>query len=80
MIDWLIDWLIDCTQIESHGDKNDQTEPGVEGGDEIHDGDEDVGDGGEDLEDDVVEQIVDAVRAAVHHTQNFSRFPAQMPP
>ena len=63
----------ELTKIEKHGDKDDDAEPGVELDGEVDDGDDDVDHGRHDREDDVVEEPVHRLRAAVHDSQNFAR-------
>jgi hypothetical protein len=66
-------------QVDGHGDQDHQTEVDIEGHAKVDDGDEDVHEGGEDAEDQVLEQGVDGVGAAVHDAQHLARLPAQMP-
>ena len=63
----------ELTKIEKHGDKDDDAEPGVELDGEVDDGDDDVDHGRHDREDDVVEEPVHRLRAAVHDSQNLAR-------
>ena len=63
----------ELTKIEKHGDKDDDAEQGVELDGEVDDGDDDVDHGRHDGEDDVVEEPVHRLRAAVHDSQNFAR-------
>jgi hypothetical protein len=66
-------------QVDGHGDQDHQTEVDIERHAKVDDGNEDVHKGGEDAEDQVLEQGVDGVGAAVHHAQHLARLPAQVP-
>jgi len=68
------------TDIKEHGEKDDQPEPDVEGGDEENNRNQNVDDGRHDAEDDGAEETVDAVGASVHHSEHLTRLPGQMPP
>ena len=65
--------------VENHCGEDDHAEDPVEGGNEENNCDEDIDDGWGDGEENVVQQIVDAVSSAIHHAQNFTGFSAQMP-
>lgn len=69
-------WL---TNIQEHCAEYDQSEPPIECDREEYDGDQNIDDRWHDREQNVIEQIGDAVCAAVHDAQHFARFTLQMP-
>ena len=68
------------TEINCHRDEDDQCKPGVELQQEVEDRDDDVEDGRHYAEHDVVQQTVDAVRAAINHAQYLPGLTAEVPP
>lgn len=67
------------TNIQRHCGENDETEPQIECGNEEGNGNYDIDDGRRYRENNVIEQVGDAVGASVHYTQNLTGFTAQMP-
>ena len=68
------------TQINRHGDEDDDPEPDVEVDWEVYDCDGDVHDGGQDGEDQVWEERVDGVCPPVHDPEDLSGLSSQVPP
>jgi len=71
--------LCRLTEINGHCDEDNERKPSIEHRKKVNYGDDDVDDRRHNCEHDVVKQIVDAVGAAVNHTQHFAGLATEMP-
>ena len=65
---------VKLTQIDKHGNQQDETKPPVENCAKEGDGYNNINDGGKDVENEITQECIDARCSSLDHSQHFPRF------